>query len=450
MKKRLDVLNVNALETWSRDDLLTTLRLLMAEANALSSRINAVNEIGLAINSNLSLAEILDVVTSQAKWLLDFDCCAVFLVELDTSCTTHNLFGSSGDCPEADLLNSPNLGAVLKRGHPFISGKLVESPVFRKFQSQMILPLRDGGKVIGAIGFADSDPARYTQEDARIAYLLASQLGAAIRNARQIEALRAAEARLTEYATELEQRNRELDAYTHTIAHDLKTPLTSIPIKLELIERLLNPAPERVVSHLHDARLITRQMATMIDQLLQLAKLRNAAEKAVVVNADDALAAALRRLQHLIDERGVAVTSAPNLPMVLAQEQWLEEVFANLISNAVKYIGSDNAAPRISITGRSDGAFAHYEITDNGLGIPPEKRATLFEKFERFHPTQAEGTGLGLNIVQRIITNLRGTIGVRDADGGGTTFWFKLPAAAIPLAQAHSKHNEIAANAYSI
>jgi signal transduction histidine kinase len=107
---------------------------------------------------------------------------------------------------------------------------------------------------------------------------------------------------------------------------------------------------------------------------------------------------------------------------------WIEEVFANLISNAVKYIGKDNEAPCITIRGMRDGDMVRYEVEDNGLGIKPEDQARLFDMFSRFHKGEEAGFGLGMSIIQRIVTKLKGTMGVQSEPGVGSTFWFALPA----------------------
>jgi signal transduction histidine kinase len=107
----------------------------------------------------------------------------------------------------------------------------------------------------------------------------------------------------------------------------------------------------------------------------------------------------------------------------------VEEVFANLISNAIKYKGKNNTNPIIQVRGALDGKYVRFEIEDNGQGIPPEKQQQIFEMFSRASEDDIEGTGLGLAIVQRIVLKLHGQIGVTSEYGRGSTFWFTLPGA---------------------
>jgi signal transduction histidine kinase len=113
----------------------------------------------------------------------------------------------------------------------------------------------------------------------------------------------------------------------------------------------------------------------------------------------------------------------------MGHTQWIEEVFANLISNAIKYMGKDNPVPSITITGFQIHNLVRYEVRDTGVGISPKDQAHLFEMFTRLHTVEADGLGLGLSIVRRIISKLNGQLGVESERGKGSAFWFTIPAA---------------------
>jgi signal transduction histidine kinase len=168
-------------------------------------------------------------------------------------------------------------------------------------------------------------------------------------------------------------------------------------------------------------------MDRMIDQLLWLAKVRKTNEEILPVEVSPIAQAAAARFLLLLESRGITLRIAPDLPSALGHEQWVEEIFANLISNAIKYMGTAHPAPLIEVVGFEDGDWARYEVRDTGVGIKPEDRARLFEMFTRLHTVQAEGLGLGLSIVHRMVTQLRGQVGVESVYGQGSTFWFTLP-----------------------
>jgi signal transduction histidine kinase len=124
------------------------------------------------------------------------------------------------------------------------------------------------------------------------------------------------------------------------------------------------------------------------------------------------------------------------MPPAYGQAQWVEEVFANLVSNAIKYIGANNTQPVVMIDGRPVGRYVRFEVRDNGIGIRAEHQEKLFKMFARAGaPAGVDGLGLGLSIAHRIVRRLRGDIGVDSAYGEGSCFWFTLPATDPGLSQ---------------
>ncbi|MBI1255938.1 MAG: hypothetical protein GC204_00565 [Chloroflexi bacterium] len=414
------------LEDQDRDQLLQTVRRLLAEADALSSRIAAVNEIGIAINRTLNLSDIQAVIAKQAKWLLDFEHCSVCLC-VDTVWQTNTLFGPA-ESPVDNLLTTENVGQAVKRSQPQLIRTGSASPFLGAYRSQIIIPLVADEMILGTINFAATRENAYTQDDMRIGYMLALQLSSAIRNARNFQELNRTRDELNERNLELEATNQELKAYSHTIAHDLKSPLNSIILRSEIVSdnfvENMPPKGQSVVKGIRDSAV---KMSEMIDQLLWLAKLRNVSAASVPVNMNVVASAAVRRFSHVAE--GVQIEVKPDMPGALGHAQWVEEVFANLISNAIKYMGDDNPAPRITLRGSVEDGMGRYEVQDSGIGIEPADQAHLFEMFTRLNVVQVEGLGLGLSIIHRIVTKLNGNVSVTSTPGVGSTFAFTLPLA---------------------
>lgn len=422
-------LGARKLDQLDREELLATTRRLLAEAQALSSRIAAVNEIGIAINRTFNLDKILQVVASQAKWLLDFDHLSVCLKDEHETWQVIRLFGDVEAITGRDLLQSENISFVLRAGQSRLIREAGSYTFLGQYASQIIVPLVSEVEVIGTINFARIAPQSYTQDDVRIGYMLGLQLASAIRNSLRVRELRQTQEALQRYAQELEQTNQELDTYNHTIAHDLKSPLAGILLNADLVKRISGDAlPEKAEYYLNNIKTSTKKMSTMIDQLLWLAKLRDTSEALHSVNVRQVVESAVARFHHLIDEKHIRIEIMPDIPSALAHDQWIEEIFANFISNAIKYMGVDNPAPHIVIRGRCIGDDrARFEVTDNGVGIAEADQEKLFAMFTRLHTVKAEGLGLGLSIVQRIISRLNGELGVESTSGEGSTFWFILP-----------------------
>lgn len=189
------------LEDQDREELLLTARRLLAEAQALSIRISAVNEIATAINRTLDLGQILRVVGKQAKWLLDFEHCSVCL-QSTHNCTT--LFGKPINVDITELPEGGPIKKAFKTGQSQLIQEKCVTSILSDYASQIIIPLESEGKVLGTINFATTTPRAYTQEDLRIGYLLALQLSSAIRNAERFK-------EINRLYSELEAEKRKSD-----------------------------------------------------------------------------------------------------------------------------------------------------------------------------------------------------------------------------------------------
>lgn len=244
-----------------------------------------------------------------------------------------------------------------------------------------------------------------------------------------VTARKQAEETIQRYMEEIEQRNFELDTYSHTIAHDLRAPLAALIGFAHLVKDAdRDDLLENSGLYADKILELGYKMVGMIESLLLFVHLRSAEEVLTTVAMGPVVQAALARFHDLIGERNIDISVMDDLPPATGHAPWLEEVFANLIGNAVKYVGKDNPDPRVVIRARREEGMVRYEVEDNGVGIAAEDIDKLFEMFTRLHPKEGSGFGLGLSIVRRIITRLNGQIGVESAPGKGSIFWFTLPA----------------------
>ena len=237
----------------------------------------------------------------------------------------------------------------------------------------------------------------------------------------------AAETALRRALVEVERRNDELDAYAHTVAHDLKVPLVGVLGYAEVLQQLDDPPPEL---RARAANVIMESAWTMnriIEELLLLARVRDDEVEAVPVQMGTVVSRALDRLEPTLRAAGAEVSVADSWPVALGHAPWIEEVWANYLSNAVKYGGRP---PRITLGGETTGDTVRFWVDDNGAGLSESERSGLFAPFTRLDKGRAEGHGLGLSIVLRIVERLGGTVGVEPAPSRGSRFWFTLPAAA--------------------
>ncbi len=242
------------------------------------------------------------------------------------------------------------------------------------------------------------------------------------------EDLRESERRLREDADILQSRNAELDAFAHTVAHDLKQPLALIVTASELIRGFADLPRQKLEDLLQRIESTAIEASRIVDGLLLLSQVRKAEAPKEPVDMSTVVANARNRLSETIQEQEAVVIVPERWPAALGYGPWLTEVWTNYLSNAVKYGGRP---PRVELGAelRPDG-MVRFWVRDNGPGVAPEARNRLFVPFGEFGriPPPKSGHGLGLSIVLQIVEKLGGEVGVESESGKGSLFYFTLPA----------------------
>jgi two-component system, sensor histidine kinase and response regulator len=232
--------------------------------------------------------------------------------------------------------------------------------------------------------------------------------------------------KLHELNRELQDYNEELDAFAHTVAHDLQNPLGLIMGFIDLLQSDYSHLSETEVrSYIERVAHNTAKMSLIVDELLLLATVRRTDVEVQPLSTAEIVTEAVQRLSHLAQACRAHIEMPATWPVAVGHSVWVEEVWVNYLSNALKYGGSP---PRI-VLGADEGTdgMVTFWVRDNGPGISPENQARLFLPFTKLSEIRVEGYGLGLSIVQRIIARLGGSVGVQSVPGEGSTFWFSLP-----------------------
>ena len=224
--------------------------------------------------------------------------------------------------------------------------------------------------------------------------------------------------------TELKNALDDLDTYAHTVAHDLKNPLGALIGYSELIDN--STLTDELIEFKDVISENSSKMIQIVESLLLLASVRRQTDlKLERLNTACIIKNSLIRLKNLSDEKNAEIIYPDDCPEVEGNEQWVEEVFVNYISNAIKYGGSP---PVVKLSCEMKNDFVKFNITDNGYGLSKEEQENLFKEFNRLaYKNEDAGHGLGLSIVKRIITKLGGQVGVESKIGKGSTFFFTLP-----------------------
>ncbi len=281
------------------------------------------------------------------------------------------------------------------------------------------VPVMDEGKVrvVAGVGNKETD---YDEADVRQLQLVANDIWKIVERKR-------AEAEREALIQELEAKNSELERFTYTVSHDLKSPLVTIRGFLGLLEKdMARGDAERVARDLKFIYDATDKMQLLLNDLLELSRIGRLVNPPEEVSLNELARQAADLVAVQIARRGVQLQIAPNLPTVYGDRPRLLEVFQNLIDNAVKFMGNQ-PAPRLEIgCWQLDQETVCY-VRDNGIGIEPRFHDKIFGLFERLDPA-LDGTGIGLALVKRIIEMHGGRIWIEsDGIGTGATFHFTLP-----------------------
>jgi PAS domain S-box-containing protein len=230
---------------------------------------------------------------------------------------------------------------------------------------------------------------------------------------------------------ELSEKNSELERFTYTVSHDLKSPLVTVKTFLGYLEQdLARPDMERVkqdVAYMHTA---TEKMGQLLDELLNLARVGRKENPAVRVTFRELAQEAVRLVAGRISTGAVKVQVADAVVTLEGDRPRLMEIWQNLVENACKFMGNQ-PQPQVEIGVEKRGSETVFFVRDNGAGIDPRYQAKVFGLFEQLNP-KGEGTGMGLALVKRIVELYEGRIWVESAGPGqGANFLFTLPGAVI-------------------
>lgn len=237
-------------------------------------------------------------------------------------------------------------------------------------------------------------------------------------------------AELGRRAEELARSNGELEQFAYVASHDLQEPLRMVASFTQLLgKRYRDQLDDDGRDFIHYAVDGANRMQNLISDLLSFSRVGTRETVFEPTSCDFILNRALGNLALMIEESGAEIT-CDGLPQVMGDAKQLSQVFQNLIANAIKFRGSK--PPKVEIRAEPAGGNWKISVRDNGIGIPAEQASRIFVIFQRLHTrTEYPGTGIGLSICKKIVERHGGRIWMEGSPGGGSTFFFTLPAAEI-------------------
>ncbi len=300
-------------------------------------------------------------------------------------------------------------------------------------KSSLTVPLLIEDRAIGVISVQDMEIENaFTENDVRLLSTIAANLAVAIENTRLQESLKRELIIQEKLILELELKNAELERFTYTASHDLKSPLITIRGFLGYLEQDARAGNfERLKGDVRRISEATDKMHLLLNELLELSRVGRVMNEPKMTSFEKIIKDALQRVEGQLQLRQVQVKVGSELPEVFGDTERLVEVIQNLVDNACKFMG-DQQEPVIEIgVQRREGSSIFY-VKDNGIGIDKKFQEKVFGLFDKLDPN-SNGTGIGLALVKRIIEVHGGKIWIESNVGEkGTTFLFTLSENFIP------------------
>jgi signal transduction histidine kinase/CHASE3 domain sensor protein len=394
--------------------------------------LEVLNTIGHEINTIEpdGLEGVLRRITDRAVELVEADACIVFLRDERMGCWV--VEAASGEwnerlkksvmlweelpvCVEAFESRAPTTG---NHFHSDARPQVLRRNLLG--ESMLAIPLLSQGNPFGVLSLSSRTPRPAQAWNQRLAKGLTQEAALAISNARLYEAVQQKQRRLL-------ARLRQLEHLAETLAHDLKGPGARMEELAKLLwQKFSGQVDERTARWLTLLQENGKDIVQRVEGILEVARVGTGQGNVTAVDPRVIIDGVLKAYAGDIERLGATVHVEPGFPLVACHGAYLRQVLDNLISNALKY-PQPGRPPFLGITSTTGKHMVCIAVHDRGIGIPPEQRLRVFQPFVRLRPDDTPGSGIGLAIVQRIVTLYGGQVWIEGQEGEGCTVKFTLP-----------------------
>ena len=421
----------------------------ITEKKQTERRLAIQGAVGQVLSTASSLAEAMPLVLSELARMENWDFAGFWLIDDTGGALRCDQWWAREGLVRAELVArtetvrfEPGVGLpgrVWQSGTPIYSADLAHDTNYLRaaeaaragLKSALGFPILQGDAVIGVVDFLAAESEAPDRELIDAFAMIGRQIGLFLQRRKAEEEVRMLNAELEERVqqrtAQLEESNRELEAFSYSVSHDLRAPLRSVDgFSQALVEDFGAELPAEARRYLGLVRDGAQRMGALIDDLLAFSRLNRQSLQMTDVDMDRLVAGVIAELRAEAAGRRIEV-GVGKLPPAQGDSALLRQVWVNLLSNAFKYTSRCDAA-RIEVEGwRTDDGVCHYRVRDNGAGFNMKYAHKLFGVFQRLHRAEDyPGTGVGLAIVQRILHRLDGRISAEGEEGRGATFIFTL------------------------
>jgi len=401
---------------------------LTEAVTTLNDKLNTLYTMTQAIGSKQHLEQVLNIATSELARVMDVQAISIKLLSEDEKflqyAAAHGLPAEFLKNKVVEVAKSPLNRRVIE-GEPFVTGHVTQRECFQfgedleaaQLQSVQFAPLIVENRVIGILGAYSTWPEQFGPDELNFFRQAAGLVAIAIENARAYEAI--------------ENLIQERSRFMNRVAHNLRAPLAALASMFEVVrDGYLGDMNDKLRKHLSRIDQRVQNMLLMIDELMALAKSQSRQRRLQYRPVD--LKVVTERIHQTFQEKAAQkrlsfkVTVPEDLPKIEGDQEMVEQMLENLVSNAIKYTPEGG---RIGMTFWSGvNETVRIVLSDSGIGIPKDEIPRLFTEFFRASNVKnLIGTGLGLTIVKEIVDQHGGQIQVESEEGLGTTFIIHLP-----------------------
>jgi PAS domain S-box-containing protein len=394
--------------------------------------IDLINNLTKSILGKTDIIEIAWEIVNNIAAYLDTDDCVIYLVDHEKETTEQIAVYGAKLTHDSQIINKLYLskgkgivGSVAKSGKSQLINDTSKDDRYvideeRRF-SEITVPIMSNGIAIGIIDSEHKDKNHYTQEHIKTLESIAGLAAIKLRTAISIREHKKVEIRNEQLLKKLEESNNELNEYAHVVSHDLKSPLRSIDALVSWIKTdnagLLNGNTLQNFNLIEDT---LEKMELLISDILYYSSIDAITSKKSNVNLNSVVED-LGKI--LFIPKNISIQILNKLPIVRGEKTKFQQLFQNLISNAIKFNDKDEGLIQIDVL--ENKSFYQFSVKDNGIGIESKYLDKVFKFFHSLKPSK-ESSGIGLSIVKKIVELYQGKIWIESEPKIGTTFYFTL------------------------